>query len=598
MEQMLGIGSVVVVAIVALLTLAIVFSRLYRRATKETAFVRTGMGGEKIIKDGGALVVPVLHDTTAVNLTTLKLALRRHGKEGLITRDRMRVDVTADFYVRVKPEDSAIAAAAQTLGEKTEDPEGLKLLIEGKLVDALRAVAAQMTLIELHEQRQDFVQNVQKVVSKDIEKNGLELESVSLTGLDQTSKDSLDPNNVFDAEGLRLITHTVETKRKERNDIERETEVAIERRDLEATQQSQQLRREREFVQLDTEREISERKASTTAQTAQYEAEGQREAERARIEAEREIEEANLARQEAIAIRAARKRQAEQLAEQEREIAVAQRSRDESKARAEADEARALAVRAEESVRTAQAEEEANRSKRITLIEAEKQAEQDAISIRVAAKVEKEAAEDRAEAVRIEAQAKAEAEKTTAEGTRARYNAEAEGQKALNEAMNLLSSEQIQLRLSEALIAKLPEIIEQAVKPMEKIDSIRIMDMGGVSNLMGAGTNGSGEGKDGGGGSLADQVVSASLRHRTAAPLLDTLMSQVGMSGGSLDGLLGPAKGLLEGNKSAGDGSSDEDAGEEPAASAPSGQPRSERPVKAPRPPRAPSQGDEGQAEA
>lgn len=549
MEQMIGIGSVVVVAIIALLTLAIVFSRLYRRATKETAFVRTGMGGEKIIKDGGALVVPVLHDTTAVNLTTLKLGLRRHGKEGLITRDRMRVDVTADFYVRVKPEDIAIAAAAQTLGEKTQEPDDLKLLIEGKLVDALRAVAAQMTLNELHEQRQDFVQNVQKVVSKDIEKNGLELESVSLTGLDQTSKDSLDPNNVFDAEGLRLITHTVETKRKERNDIERETEVAIERRDLEATQQSQGLRREREFIQLDTDREIAERQASTTAQTAQYEAQGQREAERARIEAEREIEEVNLARQEAIAIRAARKRQAEQLAQQEMQIAVAERSRDESKARAEADEARALAVRAEESVRTAQAEEEANRNKRITLIEAEKKAEQDAISIRVAAKVEKEAAEDRAAAIQIEATAKAKAEKITAEGALARYNAEAEGQEKLNQAMNALSPDVIDMRLKEALFKALPDIISQAVKPMEHIDSIRIMDMGGMSGMLG-GESGNAS-QDANGSSLPDQVVRASLRHRTAAPMLDTLLAQVGMHGGSLDGLLDPAKGMLEGSKPA-----------------------------------------------
>ena len=546
MQNLIGIGSVVMVAIIAFLTLAVVFSRLYRRATKEMAFVRTGMGGQKIIKDGGALVVPVLHEITRINLTTLKLPLRRQGKEGLITKDRMRVDVTAEFYVRVKPEDESIAAAAQTLGDKTEDQQALTTLIEGKLVDALRAVAAQMTLMELHEQRQDFVQNVQRVVSKDIEKNGLELESVSLTGLDQTNKDSLDPSNVFDAEGLRLITVTVETKRKERNDIERETEVAIERRDLEATQQSQALRREREYVQLDTEREIAERTASTRAQTAQVEAEGQREAEQARIRAEREIEEANLARQEAIAVRAAQKRQAEQLANQSAQIAVAEKSRDESRARAEADEARALAVRAEEQVRTAQAEEEANRQKRITLIEAEQRAEQDAIGIRVAAQAERSAAEDRAEAIRVEAMAKAEAEKITAEGTLARYTAEAEGQEKINAAMNTLSAEQIQLRIQEAMIEAMPKIIAEAVRPMDNIDSIRIMDMGGMSGLMGNGEAGA-VGEGGNNGSLPDQLVRASLRHRAAAPMMDTLLGQLGMDGNSLEGLMGPAKDIIEG---------------------------------------------------
>lgn len=550
MQNLIGIGSVALVVVIAFLTLAIVFSRLYRRATKEMAFVRTGMGGQKIIKDGGALVVPVLHEITRINLTTLKLPLRRQNKEGLITKDRMRVDVTAEFYVRVKPEDESIAAAAQTLGDKTEDQQALTTLIEGKLVDALRAVAAQMTLMELHEQRQDFVQNVQRVVSKDIEKNGLELESVSLTGLDQTNKDSLDPSNVFDAEGLRLITVTVETKRKERNDIERETEVAIERRDLEATQQSQALRREREYVQLDTEREIAERTASTKAQTAQVEAEGQREAEQARIRSEREIEEANLARQEAISVRAAQKRQAEQLAEQSAQIAVAEKSRDESRARAEADEARALAVRAQEQVITAQAEEEANRQKRITLIQAEQVAEQDAIGIRVAAQAERAAAEDRAEAVRVEATAKSEAEKITAEGTLARYTAEAEGQEKINAAMNTLSAEQIHLRVQEAMIAAMPKIIAEAVRPMDNIDSIRIMDMGGMSGLMGNGDAGA-AGEGGTNGSLPDQLVRASLRHRAAAPMMDTLLGQLGMDGNSLEGLMAPAKEIIEGRSPA-----------------------------------------------
>lgn len=586
MQNLIGIGSVVMVAIIAFLTLAVVFSRLYRRSTKETAFVRTGMGGQKIIKDGGALVIPVLHEITPINLTTLKLPLRRQGKEGLITKDRMRVDVTAEFYVRVKPEDESIAAAAQTLGNRTQDQSALTALIEGKLVDALRAVAARMTLMELHEQRQDFVQNVQQVVSKDIEKNGLELESVSLTGLDQTNKDSLDPNNVFDAEGLRQITFTVETKRKERNDIERETEVAIERRDLEATQQSQELRREREYVQLDTNREIAERSANTLAQTASVEAQGKREAESARILAEREIEEANLARQEAISVRAAQKRQAEQLAEQIAQIAVAEKSRDESRARAEADEARALAVRAQEQVQTAQAEEEANRQKRITLIEAEKEAEREAIAIRVAAQAERAAAEDRAEAVRVEASATSEAEKIKAEGTLARYNAEAEGQHKINEAMNTLSTEQIQLRVQEALIAAMPKIISEAVRPMEHIDSIRIMDMGGMSGLVGGGNDAGGTDGGNGGGSLPDQVVRASLRHRVATPMIESLLTQVGMDGGSLDGLMAPAKDIIEGRNSgagkATDGQPKADVNTTKAAKAPAKPARPTRPAPAP----------------
>lgn len=51
--------------------------------------------------------------------------------------------------------------AAQTLGQRTMQPEMLKDLVEGKFVDALRSVAAGMTMNELHEQRADFVQKVQ-----------------------------------------------------------------------------------------------------------------------------------------------------------------------------------------------------------------------------------------------------------------------------------------------------------------------------------------------------------------------------------------------------------------------------------------------------
>ena len=83
----------------------------------------------------------------------------------------------AEFYVRVKPSAESIATAAQTLGMKTMSPDELKDLVEGKFVDALRAVAAEMAMEELHEKRVDFVQKVQQVVSEDLFKNGLELEN-------------------------------------------------------------------------------------------------------------------------------------------------------------------------------------------------------------------------------------------------------------------------------------------------------------------------------------------------------------------------------------------------------------------------------------
>ena len=183
--NLVSIGIIAGVILVALFVLGLILTRLYRRASKEVSFVRTGFGGEKVIMNGGAMVLPVLHEIIPVNMNTLRLEVRRAAQQALITRDRMRVDVMAEFYVRVKPSAESIATAAQTLGMKTMSPDELKDLVEGKFVDALRAVAAEMAMEELHEKRVDFVQKVQQVVSEDLFKNGLELETVSLTGLDQ-----------------------------------------------------------------------------------------------------------------------------------------------------------------------------------------------------------------------------------------------------------------------------------------------------------------------------------------------------------------------------------------------------------------------------
>ena len=264
--NLVSIGTIAGVILVALFVLGLILTRLYRRASKEVSFVRTGFGGEKVIMNGGAMVLPVLHEIIPVNMNTLRLEVRRAAQQALITRDRMRVDVMAEFYVRVKPSAESIATAAQTLGMKTMSPDELKDLVEGKFVDALRAVAAEMAMEELHEKRVDFVQKVQQVVSEDLFKNGLELETVSLTGLDQTSFEFFNPQNAFDAEGLTKLTETIEGRRKKRNEIEQDTDLAIKTKNLEAEQQRLKISREEEYAKLEQEREISVRPCRTRSQ--------------------------------------------------------------------------------------------------------------------------------------------------------------------------------------------------------------------------------------------------------------------------------------------------------------------------------------------
>ena len=165
------IGTIIFVIIVAAIVIAVgvwLMNWLYRRSSKETSFVRTGLGGQRVVMNGGAFVLPIIHDVIPVNMNTLRLEVRRGRESALITRNRMRIDVVAEFYVRVQPMPDAIANAAQTLGQRTMQPEALRELLEGKFVDALRSVAAEMTMDEMHEKRGDYVKRVRNAVAEDL----------------------------------------------------------------------------------------------------------------------------------------------------------------------------------------------------------------------------------------------------------------------------------------------------------------------------------------------------------------------------------------------------------------------------------------------
>ena len=85
----------------------------------------------------------------------------------------------------------------------------------GKFTAALRSVAASMTIEELHEKRVEFVQAVQTVLNDELNKNGLELETVSLTKLDQSSFENFKEDNAFDAKGKAVAIKVIEEKKKD-----------------------------------------------------------------------------------------------------------------------------------------------------------------------------------------------------------------------------------------------------------------------------------------------------------------------------------------------------------------------------------------------
>jgi uncharacterized membrane protein YqiK len=224
------IGSLIlwlIIAIIVVVVFVYVVNWLYHRSSKEVAFVRTGFLGERVVIDGGAFVLPFIHDFTPVNMNVLPMAIVREKGDALITRDRMRIDIEADFYVRVRAAREAVSIAAATLGRRTLEPERLHALLSGKFVSSLRSVASEMTMEQMHEQRGEYVSRVKAAAAEALAQNGLELESVAITDLDQSDLEFFNPSNRFDAEGLTNLMEEIESRRKLRNHIEQESMINI-----------------------------------------------------------------------------------------------------------------------------------------------------------------------------------------------------------------------------------------------------------------------------------------------------------------------------------------------------------------------------------
>ena len=541
------LGLIVVAIVVAIAVWLLHW--LYLRSSKERAFVRTGLGGQKVVLGGGAFVLPIVHDVIPVNMNTLRLEVSRGRDKALITKDRMRVDVIAEFYVRVATNPDAVANAAQTLGLRTMEPEQLKELVEGKFVDALRTAAAEMTMEELHEKRGAYVRRVRDSVAEDLTKNGLELESASLTQLDQTGMEYFNPSNAFDAEGLTRLTEQIERRKKQRNDVEQDTLVAIRNKNLEAEKLSLDIDREAEHARLAQQQEVEIARARQRAEVATERAMREQDAEgaqisakqaidAARIRSDQQLEQERITKERTIQGAEIERRMHMELAEQKRAIAVAKESKAQSEAQAEAEVARALAISAEEKVFTVREVEAAERKKTIELIATAQQAERDSLRLTSAAQAEKAASADRGAAIRAQAEADADAEKIKAMAQRVRAEIEAEGQRLMNEAHNMLSPDARTSALRMRLVEKAEAIIRESVKPMERIEGIKILQVDGL------GGSGGGGGNSDGSGNFSDSVVNSALRFRAQAPLVDQLLREIGVEGGDIQRLASTTSGI------------------------------------------------------
>ncbi len=463
----LAIGLIVFVLTVVAVTMA----KFYRRCGADEALVRTGSGGNKVVIGGGVTVYPILHQLLRVSLRSIKLSVERSGRHALVTRDKIRANVTTELYIKVEPIHEDVLAAARSFGERNLDENAIGDLIEGKLTDALRSVAANQTFMDLHGQRKQFAEHIQSALSEELKKNGLTLENVSITALAMVPVKDLDPQDVFDAEGLRAITDSVQSNAEKTNRIQREKELAIKQQNVEAKKRALAMEQDQSQAEADQTRQVAEysatqqaaqakavytqNQAQQTARIAQEQAIAV--AQQSRLMAEKEaliatektVQAAEIAKQKTIQAAEIDKQKAIQAAEIDRQkaleaatiekqrvvesaeivkeqavetgriakqIAVTQSEEQAQRAAALKAQAEAEHEQAKQAIITVEETAKANREKSIAVIKSEEEAQQSRIAAdREAYKLRLEA-ETRAAAVKAHAEGEASAKRAAAEG--------------------------------------------------------------------------------------------------------------------------------------------------------------------------------------
>jgi flotillin len=396
---------------------AAAFLGIYRKTAANEALVRTGMGGATVVLDGGIPVFPLIHQVVPVSLETMKLEVERMDQDALITQDNLRVDVKAEFFIRANPTKEYILQAARSLGHKSVEAKAVGALVFEKLVSALRSVAAQKDLAEIHADRRSFASAVQELVAEELEQNGLLLETVTISRLDQTDPHGLSDENIFDAQGKKKITEITAAAKVERNRLDKLAEQSMTQQNVETAQRVLELERQRQEAQATQERDVANVSAERARERQAFAVEQERAIREAEIARDLAIETANIERDRTLIRRQQEREQTDierakavELAERQKQIAIAEQEAARALKEREALAAQAERERAGQSIVTVQATAQAEREAETKLIAAKQLIEQDRIKRQTDAEVAAFAEVRRAEATQksadLEAQAK------------------------------------------------------------------------------------------------------------------------------------------------------------------------------------------------
>jgi uncharacterized membrane protein YqiK len=559
MTSVVFIAVAVAVGLLFLISFMSLISRCYRRCGADEALVRTGSGGNKVVIGGGVLIFPVIHQLLRVSLRSVKLLVERSGKNALVTGDKIKANVTTELYIKVQPLGEDVLAAARSFGDRNLDEHAIGALIEGKLTDALRSVAAVQTFMSLHGKRKEFAEHIQAALAEELKKNGLTLENVSITSFAMVPVKELDEHDVFDAEGLRAITESVQSNREKTNQIQREKDNAIQAQNVEARMRQLQLEQQQQQAEADQARRVAEYAAQQSAETAKAVFIQEQGRDLAAYDKQKAVETARIAQEQAIAVAMAVK----QRAEREAQIAAqkgqqtAEIEKDKVVQAAEIDRQKALeaaTIEKEKVVGAAlivkeQAIEVARIGKQIAVTQSEEQqaraeaakalaqaeeekAKQAIVTVETTAKAQRDkavqviSAEAEGDKQRIAAEARAaaalkeaEAMVTLANAIATKATAEADARRKMVEAENALALKFVLRDVATKLVDTMPELARELMAPAKAIREIKVLQTGGFG-----GGNGAADGSRPALGAMSP-ILKSVLEAGAAYPLLRELMA-------------------------------------------------------------------------
>jgi uncharacterized membrane protein YqiK len=342
---------------------------------------------------------------------------------------------------------------------------------------------------QIHEKRSQFVADISALLKGNLAENGVVLDSVSLTRLDQTSFSALDENNAFNSVGMRRLAEIIAVNRKKRVQIESEADISVRQTQLDATKQRLLLNQQEEEAQISQRLELEKIKAQSDAETARSREESQAATEAARIGREQETRMREIEKQRELRKSEIEAQLNSEVRKLESSITLSAKQAEEAHAQAAAELARTEVILAQEKVQTDRERAVADRSLEMAVKR-----------VKEAGEVAEANAATEVTVLLKRAKAEAEATHTRAAAEKARMLAESEGSRALIDAENALSTPVWHMKLEQYRLDRLPEIMSHMMRPIEKIDSIRINHVSGFGATNGAGNAAGGASAGDGGG--------------------------------------------------------------------------------------------------